>query len=84
MSSTDFGNSLEALKQEMLSLKERIVQLENRSQHPVNLPRTMLLSDSFLARAFAVLGLYIVSSLIIFIPLYAIIIVFMLMFGLFN
>ena len=84
MSTPDFGNSLETLKQEILSLKERIAQLEGQSQRSPSLPQTMLLSDSFLSRAFAVFGLYLVASLIILIPLYAIIIVFMLMFGLFN
>jgi len=84
MSTSDLGRSFEELKQEILSLKERMSQLENQSQRSLNVPRTMLLSDNFLSRTFAVFGLYLVSSLIVVIPLYIVIFVFVLMFGLFN
>lgn len=52
------------------SLQQRIDSLELRTTH---LPNTQLLDDSFIKRAFAVLGHYIVASLIIMVPFYVLI-----------
>jgi len=52
-------------------LEQRIAALEGRlSAVEVRLPRTQLMSASFMSRAFAVLGHYMVASMIIAIPIY--------------
>lgn len=52
-------------------LEQRIVALETRlATLELRLPRTQLMSTSFMSRAFAVLGHYMVASLIIAIPIY--------------
>jgi hypothetical protein len=60
----------EELHLEISQLKERIGVLENLVNQNSKLPKTNLLSDSFIKRAFAVLGHYIIAGLIIAIPFY--------------
>ena len=61
--------------QEIARLRARIEALERDIDLPSALgreprPQTALLSDSFLTRAFAVLGHYVVASLLIAVPTY--------------
>lgn len=65
----DFQHEINVLKTQLQTLDERVVSMERRqSQMPI-LPQTNLLSGSFLSRSFAVMGHYLVASLIITIPL---------------
>ena len=80
MTDQESAATLSAATREIESLKERVARLEQFSSP---LPRTWLLSTSFLKRAFGVLGLYIVSSLIIVIPFYMILFIIFLAMGLF-
>lgn len=74
--SADLQHEINVLKSQIKMLEERIVSTERRqSQLPV-IPRTNLLSGSFLTRAFAVMGHYLVASMIITIP--AMIVIFIL------
>ena len=57
-------------REEIKSMQRRLDSLEARTTH---LPKTQLLDDSFLKRAFAVLGHYFVASIIIVIPFYVLI-----------
>ena len=50
------------------AMRRRIDAIEARTTH---LPESMLFDESFLKRAFAVLGHYMVAALIISIPFYA-------------
>ena len=74
----------DATAQELARLRQRVESLERGTDlslgHDV-LPQTMLLSDSFLKRAFAVLGHYFVASLIIAIPFYILIFIGALLLG---
>lgn len=65
---------LEQVLAEVESLKSRIEQLERQDRTTAHFPDSWLFSDSFLTRAFAVLGHYFVASLIIAIPFYLLII----------
>ena len=74
--------------QELARLRQRVEALERDIDLPTALdssrdplPQTMLLSDSFLKRAFAVLGHYFVASLLIAVPFYILIFVAMLALG---
>lgn len=68
------SKSLEQALAEVESLKSRIEQLERQSHKEANLPDSWLFSDSFLTRAFAILGHNFVASLIISIPFYLLVI----------
>ena len=70
----------DATAQEIARLRARIEALERDIDLPSALgreplPQTALLSDSFLTRAFAVLGHYVVASLLIALPFYVLIFV---------
>ncbi|HOJ02709.1 MAG TPA: hypothetical protein PK916_01790 [Bacteroidota bacterium] len=70
--STEDAESIAALERGMRELRGRVDAMPA-------LPQTKLLSGSFMTRAFAVLGHYLVASLVIMLPLYLLIfaIVFM-------
>jgi len=70
MTEYELANELSDARDEIDALKQRIDALERISE-PV--PNTMLLDTSFLKRAFAVLGHYMVASLIIALPFYILI-----------
>ncbi|MFZ1728582.1 MAG: hypothetical protein WBQ23_11780 [Bacteroidota bacterium] len=75
MSQTDFQHEINVLKSHLKVLEERIVSTERRQTQLPVIPKTNLLSGSFLTRAFAVMGHYMVASMIITIPLFIIIFV---------
>jgi lipopolysaccharide/colanic/teichoic acid biosynthesis glycosyltransferase len=66
-------NAFEKLTLEIKALRSRLNELENKQQQEVNVPKTMLLDKKFLKRSFAVLGHYIIASLIIVLPIYLIV-----------
>ncbi len=72
MLDNELTKELEKSKLEIETLQRRVRQLEDRVNYAANsrLPNTQLLSDKFLTRAFAVLGHYIVASLVLAIPFY--------------
>jgi hypothetical protein len=70
MDEQDLSAQLAQAREQIHSLQQRVDSLELRTAH---LPNTQLLDDSFIKRAFAVLGHYIVASLIITIPFYLLI-----------
>jgi hypothetical protein len=72
MNDQESAAALSAAAQDIERLKARVARLEQLA-----LPRTWLLSPSFLKRAFSVLGLGLVAYLIILVPLYAFIIIAM-------
>ncbi|MDX9758866.1 MAG: hypothetical protein RBU27_06865 [Bacteroidota bacterium] len=72
---------LDALRAQLLSLEQRLTAIEHRQTQMPALPSTNLLSGSFLARAFAVLGHNLVAWLIIAIPLNLLIFVIILFVG---
>ncbi len=60
--------------EENTSLESRVLKIENNMKVIQNLvPKTNLMSHSFIKRAFAIMGHYIIASLIIVIPFYLII-----------
>ena len=67
MNEQELATQLSEANEEIVRLQDRIHSLESRT---TSLPKTMLLDESFLKRAFAVLGHYFVASLIIAIPFY--------------
>lgn len=69
---------LSKAREEIEAMRPRIDSLEARTTH---LPKTLLLDESFLKRAFAVLGHYMVAALIISIPFYLLFFVIMLAVG---
>ena len=78
----------DATAQELARLRQRIEALErdvdlttalDGGRDP--LPQTMLLSDSFLKRAFAVYGHSIVAGLIIAVPIYIVVFIIMMALG---
>jgi membrane-bound ClpP family serine protease len=68
-------------QRQIQTLRARVDELERRA-NLTELPHTMLLDPSFLKRAFAVLGHYLVASLLIALPIYLLIFLIMLLFGL--
>jgi hypothetical protein len=78
MATNDLVNQIKTLQNSLHLLEQKMQKLEE------NIPQTWLLSDSFLKRAFAVVGHYFVASLIIAIPFYIVFGLIMLMFGVFN
>ena len=73
MSTDELTVSLENAKKEIEWLKNQVRELNSEIRGRRYLPSTSLLSDKFLTRAFAVLGHYIVASLIIAVPFYIVI-----------
>lgn len=78
MSEQPFAPVSGANERELQQLRARVAQLEARVS---GIPNTMLLSSSFLARAFAVLGHYLVAGLMIALPFYALLFFFALIVG---
>jgi hypothetical protein len=70
MTDQESASALSAATREIEDLKHRVLRLEHFTQE---LPDTWLLSPSFLKRAFGVLGLYVVASLVIAIHVYVLI-----------
>ena len=66
--------ALEKANNDIHNLTVKLSRLENEAAYNNSLiPRTNLLSDNFLTRAFAVLGHSLVANLIIVLPIYLII-----------
>lgn len=82
MEEQDLQRRVGELDSHVKLLEERIVSMERRQSMQPDLPQTALLSGSFLTRAFAVLGHYIVASLIIVIPIYIVIFIIAIAIGL--
>lgn len=74
-------HELNVLRTQMHTLDQRMASMERRQSQMPALPQTNLLSGSFLSRAFAVLGHYLVASMIIAIPLWILIFVIFLFVG---
>lgn len=68
---------LEEANEKIKSLKGQISRLENFVKYN-RLPKTNILSDKFLTRAFAILGHSMVANLIIVVPIYILIILMVL------
>lgn len=66
--------TVELLQAQIEELNARIESLEHTYQVAPQMPKTMVISDSFLKRAFAIWGHNFVGALIIFIPIYALVI----------
>lgn len=77
----DLLHELNVLRMQMQTLDQRLASMERRQSQIPALPQTNLLSGSFLSRAFAVLGHYLVASLIIAIPVWILIFVIFLFVG---
>ena len=80
MTQDEFTQELTKAQKQIQVLHQRLTLLEQGGKSTV--PDTMLLNDSFMKRAFAVLGHSMVASLIVTIPFYAILFVIMLVIGL--
>ena len=76
MSQDELQNAVEQLTVELNALKTRVSSLEKANMSHGMLPTTNLLSHSFLTRAFAVLGHYLVAGLIIAVPIYILMFIF--------
>jgi len=81
MTNEELSTALEKAMVEIETLKSEVNRLKSSSDLEQRLPRTNLLSHSFLTRAFTVLGHYFVASLIIVIPIYILIFIFALVIG---
>ena len=66
-------NAFEKLTLEIKALRTRLNELENKQKQEVNVPKTMLLDTNFIKRSLAVLGHYLVASLIVILPIYLIV-----------
>ncbi len=77
----DLQHEINVLKTQMQTLEQRIASAERRQSQMPALPKTNLLSGSFLTRAFAVLGHYLVAGLIVTVPIYIIIFIIILAVG---
>ena len=82
MEEQDLQRRVSELDSHVKLLEERVVSMERRQSMQPDMPQTALLSGSFLTRAFAVLGHYIVGPLIIAIPIYIVIFVIAIVIGL--
>ena len=80
MTQQDFIEELTKAQKQIQVLHQRLSLLENGGKS--SMPDTMLLNESFIKRAFAVLGHNTVASLIIVLPFYALMFAVLLMFGL--
>ena len=78
MNEQELAHQLAMANEQIVLLRNSIHSLESRT---TSLPKTMLLDDSFLKRAFAVLGHYFVASMIIAIPFYILLFVVLLAVG---
>lgn len=78
MSENELFHALEKANSEIQLLQQHVAQLETKSMHDT-LPNTNLLSESFLTRAFAVYGHSLVAGLVIFGPIYVLILVIAMM-----
>jgi hypothetical protein len=81
MSEHELTQALEKATDEIQSLKMRLNALEQATGGKTALPETKLLSESFLTRAFAVLGHYMVAALIVALPFYIIIFIIIALVG---
>jgi len=61
---------IQELAREVESLRLRVQQLESSFEVAPHMPRTSIISDKFMTRAFAVFGHNFVASLIVSIPFY--------------
>ena len=66
-------NAFEKLTLEIKALRTRLNELENKQKQEFNVPKTMLLDTNFIKRSLAVLGHYLVASLIVILPIYLIV-----------
>ena len=81
MEEQDLQHRISQMQTQIKVLEERVVSMERKQHMQPDLPQTNLLSGSFLTRAFAVLGHYLVAALIITIPIYVIIFIAFLIIG---
>ncbi|MBE0642478.1 MAG: hypothetical protein IH600_00180 [Bacteroidetes bacterium] len=77
----DLQHEINVLKTQLQMLEERIISTERRQSQMPALPRTNLLSGSFITRSFAVLGHYLVAALIVTIPVFIVIFIIILAVG---
>jgi len=70
MNLEELESELKYANEKIENLKGQVNRLENIVRYS-KLPKTNILSDKFLTRAFAILGHYAIASLIIFVPIYA-------------
>ena len=80
MSEIDPSESIDNINKEIRFLKTKITRLESRLYYQRHIPDTSLLDRSFLKRAFAVWGHYVVAQFIIYISLLIIVFAFRLLF----
>ena len=80
MTQHEFTQELTKAQKQIQALHQRLSLLEQGEKSSA--PHTMLLNESFMKRAFAVLGHSMVASLIISIPFYALIFALFFAFGL--
>jgi tetrahydromethanopterin S-methyltransferase subunit B len=73
MEAQEMQQRLNALDQRLDAIERMVHNVSERQDAMPALPKTNLLSGSFLTRAFAVLGHYLVAGLIIVLPIYLII-----------
>lgn len=83
MSDSDLRQELDGALASIQALQSRILELE-RNAGPGRIPRTSLLSDSFLKRAFTIWGHNFVAGLIIAIPIWFVILVIVVLAGAFR
>jgi len=81
MEEKDLLRRINELQSQIKVLEERVVSTERRQSMLPDIPQTALLSPSFLTRAFAVLGHYMVAGLIITIPIYIVMFIILLAVG---
>jgi hypothetical protein len=81
MEEKDLLRRINELQSQIKVLEERVVSTERRQSMLPDIPQTALLSPSFLTRAFAVLGHYMVAGLIITIPIYIVLFIILLAVG---
>ena len=81
MSEQQLQEELARSQKQIQVLHQRLMQLEQSNNGGGRVPETMLLSDSFLKRAFAVFGHSMVASLIVMVPFYLIVFLMMMAVG---
>ena len=80
MTNDELTDELEKANARIISLHKRLMRIE-KGKSQTGLPNTMILSHSFLKRAFAVYGHVFVVGLIIMIPLWFLMFLFSLFMG---
>jgi len=70
MDVNEFQSQIAALQTRVDELEHNLRDVSERQDALPALPKTSLLSGSFLSRAFAVMGHYIVASLLIMLPIF--------------